>query len=241
MTVSGDAATALVGQDFKLREACLDWERPLAKRDDHDLDKAYAIKTPTDAVHLYGDWATTYDQSFAEAWGYIAPREIATCFRVAATSSEQPILDIGAGTGLLAGELPGWTIDGIDISAPMLEIAASKGLYRERIVADLTKPLDIASGSYGSFVSSGTFTHGHVGPVCMSELLRIARPNALFCLGTNPGAFDQAGFGSAFALLVASGQITPVTFETIPIYEGVDHSHADDQGLVAIFRKRASV
>lgn len=210
----------------------------MAKRDDHDLEKAYAIKTPTDAIHLYGDWATTYDQSFAEAWGYIAPREIAKHFKIAATSSEQPILDIGAGTGLLASELLGWIIDGIDISAPMLEIAASKELYRERIVADLTEPLDIASGSYSGFVSSGTFTHGHVGPVCMNELLRIARPKALFCLGTNPTVFDQAGFGSAFALLVATDQITPVSFETIPIYEGADHSHAKDQGLVAIFRKK---
>lgn len=212
----------------------------MAKRDDLDLEKAYAIRTPTDAVQLYGHWATTYDQGFAEAWGYVAPLKIARCFEAAATSSEQPILDIGAGTGLLAGALSSWDIDGIDISQPMLDIAASKGLYRNRIAADLTKPLDIASDSYSGFVSSGTFTHGHVGPVCLKELLRIARPNALFCLGTNPGVFDQAGFGSAFALLTAAGEITPVSFETIPLYEEADHVHAKDQGLVAIFRKKGS-
>lgn len=213
-------------------------ESSLEKRDGHDLEKAYAIKTPTDAIRLYGDWATTYDQSFAEAWGYVAPREIADCFKEVATSSVQPILDIGAGTGLLANELPGWIIDGIDISASMLNIAASKGFYRERIVADLTKPLNIASCSYGGFVSSGTFTHGHVGPICLNELLRIAQPNALFCLGTNSKVFDQAGFGSAFALLVAADQITSVSFKTIPLYEGVDHAHTKDEGLVAIFRKK---
>ena len=212
----------------------------MESRDKDDLEKAYAIKTPTDAVRLYGDWATTYDQSFAEAWGYVAPREIAGCFKAMATSSDQPVLDIGAGTGLLAGELPGWVIDGIDISQPMLDIAASKGLYRERIVADLTKPLDIESNRYGGFVSSGTFTHGHVGPACLDELLRTAQPNALFCLGTNPKIFDQAGFGSAFALLTATNQITPVSFKSIRFYEGVDHEHAKDQGLVAIFRKKGS-
>ena len=209
----------------------------MTKRDDRDLEKAYAIKTPADAIHFYDGWATTYDESFAKAWGYVAPREIGNCFKAVATLSEQPILDIGAGTGLLASELSGWTIDGIDISASMLEVAASKGLYRERIVADLTKPLRLSSDSYSGVISSGTFTHGHVGPACLHELLRIARPNALFCLGTNPGVFDQAGFGSALALQVAADRITPVTFKTIPIYEGTDHSHAEDQGLVAIFRK----
>ena len=210
----------------------------MAQRDDRDLEKAYSIKTPTDAIHLYGDWAGTYDQSFAEAWGYVFPREIASLFKEAAASTtDQPILDIGAGTGLLASELRGYIVDGIDISEPMLDIAASKGLYRNRIVADLTKSLDIKEDSYGGFVSSGTFTHGHVGPVCLQELLRVAKPDALFCLGTNPAVFDQAGFGSAFALLVAAGQITPIDFKTIPIYEGADHPHAGDRGLVAIFRK----
>lgn len=205
--------------------------------DSDDLEEAYGIRTPDDAARLYGDWATTYDQSFAEARGYIAPRKVAERFKQMATSSEQPVLDIGAGTGLLATELRGLTVDGIDISAPMLEVAASKGLYRQRIVADLTQPLAIEDDSYAGFVSSGTFTHGHVGPVCLDELLRVAKPNALFCLGTNAEAFDGAGFGSAFAFLVAAGRITPVAFEAFPIYEDAGHEHAQDQGLIAIFRK----
>ena len=205
--------------------------------DKDDLEQAYALRTPADAVRLYGDWATSYDRSFAEARGYVAPKMIAARFEAIAGQAEQPVLDIGAGTGLLGAELPGWTVDGIDISAPMLEVAASKGLYRRRITADLTQPLALDDESYGGFVSSGTFTHGHVGPVCLEELLRIARPNALFCLGTNAEAFDGAGFGSAFAFLVAASRITPVAFETFPIYENADHEHARDQGLIAIFRK----
>ena len=207
---------------------------------DYDLEDAYGISTPEDAANLYGKWAASYDQSFAEAWSYVAPRIIADTFRSFAKTPDQPILDIGAGTGLVAGGLSGLTVDGIDISAPMLEVAASKGLYRNRIVADLTKPLDLESESYGGFVSSGTLTHGHVGPVCLRELLRIAKPDALFCLGTIPAVFDKAGFGSALALLVAADAITPVTFKTIAIYEDADHDHAEDKGLVAIFRKSAA-
>jgi SAM-dependent methyltransferase len=137
----------------------------------------------------------------------------------------------------VAAELGGVDVDGINISEAMLAVAREKRLYRDHIVVDLTGPLDLPDERYGGFVSSGTFTHGHVGPVCLEELLRLARPGALFCLGTIPVVFDQVGFGSSFALLVAAGRITPLTFETIPIYEGADHPHAGDRGLVALFRK----
>jgi len=205
---------------------------------DYDLDTAYRIDGPEDAVRLYRGWAESYDTDFAKDWGYVAPRAIAQVFRAHAGRDDQPVLDVGAGTGLVAAELADWAVDGIDISAEMLAIAAAKGLYRDRIEADLTKPLAIGDARYGSLISCGTFTHGHVGPECFAELLRIARPGALFCLGTLAAVLDGAGIGSALARLVAARRITPVDFREIRIYEGVDHPHADDRGLVMVFRSR---
>ena len=193
---------------------------------------------PEDSVRLYGDWATTYDEEFAGAMGYVYPREVARVFRDHAAPGDTPVLDIGAGTGLLGAELTDLTVDGIDISAEMLEVAGAKGLYRNRITADLTIKLDIPDKTYGALISSGTFTHGHVGPVALEELLRVARAGALFCLGINLPVFDSAGFGSAFARLVAAGRITPLDFHEVHYYEGVDHEHAEDRGIVALFRKR---
>lgn len=204
---------------------------------DYDLDNAYAIEGQADARRLYDDWAGTYDESFARAWGYVAPRRIAEIFLAEGGAGAQPVLDIGAGTGLVAEALPGLEIDGIDISPEMLARAGGKGLYRRRIEADLTATLDMADGSYGGFVSSGTFTHGHVGAECLPELLRVARAGALFCCGTRPAVYDAMGFGSALARAVARGQIAPVTFHEIGIYEGADHDHAADTGLVMVFRK----
>ena len=204
---------------------------------DDDLDKAYAIDGAEDARRLYDDWAGTYDTGFAEAFGYVAPRRIAALFLAAGGAGAEPVLDIGAGTGLLAEALPGLTLDAIDISAQMLARAGEKGLYRRRIQADLTAPLALADGSYGGFVSSGTFTHGHVGAVCLPELFRIARPGALFCCGTRPAVYDAMGFGSALALAVARGTIAPVTFHEIGLYDGAEHDHAADTGLVMVFRK----
>jgi len=202
------------------------------------LEAAYALKTPQDSVRLYGDWARDYDRDFAEGHGYTYPAEVAALFRAQATDKNRPVLDIGAGTGLVAAALPGVQIDGIDISAEMLDVAGDKGLYRNRIVADLTRPLPMADHSYGGFISTGTFTHGHVGPVCLPELMRVAAPGALFVLGIKEEAFDEAGFGSAFASLVATGAITPVDFALVPVYRDARHEHADARGLVAIFRRR---
>lgn len=200
----------------------------------YDLDQAYTIDGPDDARRLYASWATSYDDSFVSAWGYVAPREIARIFREAGDVGG-PVLDIGAGTGEVARHLAGLTVDGLDIAPEMLAEAERKGLYRACILADLTRPLDLADARYAGVVSCGTFTHGHVGPECLPELLRVTRPGARFVCGTIAPVLDEAGFGSALARLVARGRITPVRFHEIAIYENADHPHAGDRGLVMAF------
>lgn len=202
----------------------------------YDLDNAYRIEGPAEARQMYGNWAPTYDESFAASWGYIAPREIAAILR-AEIPDKAAILDIGAGTGLVAEHLVGLTVDALDITPEMLEIARRKALYRELLLGDLTKTLDIPDASYDAIVSCGTFTHGHVGPECFPELLRITRPGAVFACGTIGPVLDGAGFGSTLARLVAHGRITPVIWRDIPIYEGADHPHKDDRGLVMVFQR----
>ena len=202
------------------------------------LEGAYALDSPNDNRAYYRDFAATYAKDFVVDTGYVVPREVGRAFLAHSGPEDTPVLDIGAGTGLLAQSLGGIETDGIDISDEMLAKAAAKGLYRNLIVADLTGKLDIADARYGALVSSGTFTHGHVGPGALAELLRIARPGALFCLGINLAIFDSAGFGSAFARLVADARITPLDFREIAFYEGVEHKHSTDHGVAALFRKR---
>lgn len=200
-----------------------------------DLETAYAIDGPDGARKLYAGWADTYDDGFGAAFGYVAPREVARIYRD--LGADAPVLDVGAGTGLVAAHLGGVAADALDISPEMLAVAARKGLYRAVIEADLTGPLPLSDGTYAGVISAGTFTHGHVGAGALPELLRVAAEGALFVCGTKPDVFDQMGFGSALALLQAAGRITPPRFFDIPIYEGADHAHAGDRGLVMTFRK----
>ena len=204
---------------------------------DTSLDGAYSLETPEDSIELYREWASSYDSGFVEETGYVYARNVAAVLLEELSGDLPVVLDIGAGTGLVAQELPGLTVDGLDISQEMLDVAGAKGLYRNRICTDLTQPLDIADDSYGALTSAGTFTHGHVGPVCLPELMRIAQPGALFVLGINADVFDRAGFGSAFADLVANGQISPIRFRKVACYANTDHEHGDTVILLAIFRR----
>ncbi|NOX74434.1 MAG: class I SAM-dependent methyltransferase [Alphaproteobacteria bacterium] len=166
-----------------------------------DLKRAYAIRTPQDSVELYRDWAETYDESFAARMDYLAPQVVADVFAERATGANGPVLDVGAGTGLVGAALAGlgdWQVDGLDISQEMLAVAMGKGCYRQVISADLTQKLTLADGAYGGVISAGTFTHGHVGPDALDELLRVARPGAQIVLGVNSEAFTEYGFDRKF-------------------------------------------
>ncbi len=214
------------------------------KKENLGLEEAYAVKTPDDNLALYHQWADTYDSEFADRRGYQYPQLIADVYIRNANNSDTPVLDVGAGTGLVAAALlehpdvdPDLIIDGIDISPAMLEVSKEKDIYHRLFEADLTKPIDMPDNYYSGVISAGTFTHGHVGPDALYELLRMAQLNALFVIGVNGTAFDTYHFGSAFAALQADGYITPLEFVRIRYYAKAGDDHADDQGYAAVFRK----
>lgn len=211
-----------------------------------DLNDAYSVVTPEDNKNLYRNWANTYDTDFAQQRGYQYPDRLADIHAEYQRIEDAPILDVGAGTGLVAQAIKSKGFDGeidaIDISSEMLEKSQSKGLYQKYIQADLTQTLPIVDEQYGALLSVGTFTQGHVGPQVFEELLRIARSEALFCIGINARFFDKKGFGSAFAMLQANNKITTVEFIKTPYYRCDSDSdtldkHANDFGLTAVFRK----
>ncbi len=204
-----------------------------------DLEAAYALKTPEDSRRLYAKWADTYDQGFAGAQGYVLPEATARSF--VAANGHGPVLDVGAGTGLCGAalfDLGMRDIDATDISPEMLEQAMHKNLYRTAFQADLTRTLPVADNSYAGVVSSGTFTHGHVGSECLDELLRVANPGAIFALSINAAFYETAGFALRFKELTESSRIQALKLEKTRIYgDQAIGDHKDDFALIARFRK----
>ncbi|QIE55542.1 class I SAM-dependent methyltransferase [Pikeienuella piscinae] len=215
----------------------------MEKKEETGLDDAYALRTPEDSRRLYRDWAETYDESFAGAHGYVYPERLAALFAAQpGAGGATPALDIGCGTGLvgvaLRAALPSFELDGVDISAEMLAAARAKAVYRNLIEADLTGVLPFEDSAYGGFISAGTFTHGHVGPEALNELVRIARPGALFVLGVNAEVFE-AGFGALLQAFENAGDIGALRIEEGRIYaESAKHEHRTDRFRAVIFTRR---
>ncbi|MGR3491210.1 MAG: class I SAM-dependent DNA methyltransferase [Shimia sp.] len=205
------------------------------QNDDPSLRGAYGAEG-TDALRtLYHDWADTYDSAFVRATGYVLHVRVAAAF--AAAGGTGPVLDIGAGTGLVAealrreGVAP---IDGVDLSPEMLAKAAAKGLYRRTYVADITEPTALPRGAYSGIVSAGTFTLGHLGPSALMEVLATCAPGALLTISVNAAHWEAAGFEQAVRDL--SG-VREVSRQDAAIYDGSkEHPNVEDQGLILTLR-----
>jgi predicted TPR repeat methyltransferase len=202
------------------------------------LENSYKLATPDDNVAYYRGFAQTYDSDFVEQMGYRYPSAVAEAY-LAHAADDVPIADIGCGTGIIAAELklPREAIDGMDISPEMLSIARVKALYRNLFEVDLTGDLEAISNGYGAVLSAGTFTFGHLGPEPLRNLLRIARPGALFVIGVNQAHFGKENFSGTLDRMTAAGEIGPVDIADIKIYCKEGHNHSADRALILRYRK----
>jgi SAM-dependent methyltransferase len=223
--------------------------------EDVTLSDAYAVKTPDDNRRLYARWADTYDTQFAGTHAYELPDAVAAVY-CAAVGATDGVLDVGCGTGLVGVALArrGVTgITGIDISPEMLARAAGKttgdgvAVYADVAEADLTDRIDADDSTFAGAVSAGTFTHGHVGPGALDEVLRVCRPGAVLALCVNAELFDHdAGFGDWLAAAAEDGRIADASTERVAVYSGDalgavgEHGVATNNayGMVMVFTKR---
>ena len=97
------------------------------------LEQVYGARSNDELRALYDDWAGRYDQDL-QAFGYSYPPAIAGLVARYVSERDAPILDAGAGTGIVGEVLAilGYTrITGIDLSDGMLAVARAKGVYAE--------------------------------------------------------------------------------------------------------------
>lgn len=206
-----------------------------------NLQSALALTSPEACLAYYKAWAASYDSGFAVEMEYLLPAHVAAAFLSAGGGS--PVLDVGAGTGLLAQRLADMgqagPMDAVDFSGEMLAIAGRKGIYRALTQADITRPIAV-DRRYGGIVSSGTFTAGHVGPEALPNLLALALPDAQFALSINQRVYSAKGFDRALGDLLAKGRIAALQLIEVQVYgsaaAAVDQSHAADRAQVALFR-----
>jgi len=208
------------------------------------LDEAYSVKTPDDNRRLYAKWAATYESSFVDAKQYRYPKAIAEVFNDVLPAVTR-VLDIGTGTGLTGMYVtrlrPEVVIDGMDISPEMLAQAKLKTreddsvVYRALYERDLTVAVPNENAPYEALFSSGTFTHGHLGPECLRNLLPLLAHDGWLVVGVNNEHFESKGFAGELESLVALGAIQTPEILRIDVYEP-GSVHYGDQARVIITR-----
>ena len=196
------------------------------------LQNAYDLKSPDDNVELYSAWAETYDNDFIEDMQYKLHFFVAEEFVL--NGGKGLILDVGAGTGALAQALlqkGKFSIEATDISEEMLKVAESKKIYERSFLSDLTEEIPMENDIYDGVVSSGTFTHGHVGPSAMVELVRVTKPGGLVTISVNEKHWIALNFENEVEKL--NKYVRNYTLKKISIYgEQSTHDHKDDKAII---------
>lgn len=185
-------------------------------RHEGHLGAVYDAKGPQEVAQLYNVWAATYDREMAAA-GYRHPSVGVALLARHLPRGSTPVLDAGAGTGLLGdwlGILGYPQAEALDISEGMLAVARAKGAYARLHCLALGGELPFADQSYAGIISTGVFTTGHVGAEALDELIRICRRGGVIVL-TVKDALWTGGFAARLRDLVEVNRIALVE-ETEP-------------------------
>ena len=150
------------------------------------LDKVYKdeYKDPKD---LYREWANTYDNELAQN-EYITPIRTAKALETFASDRSTPILDFGCGTGLSAEALISCgfsSIDGIDISSEMVEIARGKSIYRNLECFNPDKGIPVKQNEYSIITAIGVISVGAAPITIFDQVFDLLPPNGLFAFSFN--------------------------------------------------------
>jgi 2-polyprenyl-3-methyl-5-hydroxy-6-metoxy-1,4-benzoquinol methylase len=171
---------------------------------------------------FYAQWAATYDADVADH-GYGLPRSMVAALMSAIDllSSADPsnrslvdptslVLDAACGTGQVGVALhaAGYrVIDGIDLSAEMVAVAETTGVYRSlEAGVDLTRdPPEHLLAHAEIMTVGGAFTVGHIPPESLRPMAKMVKPGGLMVVSTRKAYQADTGFADVSAALTGEG------------------------------------
>lgn len=188
------------------------------------LDKAYGARDTAATRQLYDDWSASYDAEITEN-GYATPGRCAEALARYAADPGQPILDFGCGTGLsgLALRLAGFeVIDGLDLSAEMLEGARAKGVYRNLDQIAGGAALDHTPGEYAAIAAIGVIGAGAAPLSTFDTLMDALTSGGLFVFSFNDHALEDPAFDGRITRAVKEGAARLLLREYGPHLPGIN-------------------
>jgi SAM-dependent methyltransferase len=157
----------------------------------------------------YGEWVATYEETVQDAMDL----ELLDALTVPRWSTTRRAADLGCGTGRTGAWLREHgvaSIDGVDLTPEMLELARRRGAHDRLIEADVART-GLPSDAYDLVTTSLVDEHlADLRPL-YAEAFRLARPGASFVLvGFHPHFIMASGMPTHYDS--ASGE--PVAIET---------------------------
>ncbi|MDQ3833788.1 MAG: class I SAM-dependent methyltransferase [Actinomycetota bacterium] len=203
-------------------------DRPKRSQSSDNLQNVYNAKSNQEAAELYDSWAQEYEQAVS-SWGYTTPAVSAGLFGRYVEPKDGAVLDAGAGTGI-TGEilaLLGYKeIAGIDVSQDMLELARTKGVYKELHQMELGSELNFPTDAFSAVVSTGVFAAGHAPPGSFEELIRVTRAGGHIVFSVRTDAYEEGGFKKEQEKLEGEGK-----WRLLEVSEAFSHLRFEDPEL----------
>lgn len=172
------------------------------------LHKVFTVKDNRDLKKAYDQWAEKYDAHVTE-FGYNIPAVAAGLIGKYVTPETTPILDAGAGTGLMGSILDALGYKGqvgIDISAGMLAKANERDVYKNLYQMVLGEKLDFPSNHFGACQSIGVFTAGHAPASAFDELVRVLCSGGFIIFSLLEDFDNSKRYKDKFAALEKDGE-----------------------------------
>ncbi|XP_069139662.1 methyltransferase-like protein 27 isoform X2 [Argopecten irradians] len=190
-SLSNKPLNLIGGLDFKYRMAEEKARRFIQSSDMPD-SQAYCANygahrpgmSMREVAEYYSKWASEYEHDLSQD-RYLGPfyacKAVAEEYPITSTDRKSVrILDVACGTGFLGEKLraEGFaTVDGLDPSDKMLEVARKKQIYSELYCEFMSaSALPITNDKYACVVVAGGMGEGHIPCAAVPEMVRIVQP-----------------------------------------------------------------
>jgi SAM-dependent methyltransferase len=177
----------------------------------------------------YAAWQPTYDDVVEDIMDLAVLERLTSVPWTGARS----VADLGCGTGRTAMWLAGRgvaSIDGVDLTPEMLDVARGRGLHRRLIVGDV-RATTLSSGGYDLVVCSLVDEHLRELGGLYREARRLLRTGGLFVLvGYHPYFIMASGMPTHFD----GADDEPVAIETYVHLPSEHVTEANNAGFVAV-------
>jgi len=137
-----------------------------------------------DVMDAYDAWADAYEHDSLQKLGFASPKACVDTFLEFCPPEGKDVLDVGAGTGLLAQMIRtrgfrARTFDGMDLSPKMLTHLVAKGIYTNAHAHDMMQyPWPLPSNTYDGLMCNGVLIYVD-DPNCLDEFVRVMKPGGI--------------------------------------------------------------